>query len=106
MELLHIFFDISLILFDFLSISQYNIMEILNKGGIKLSTLCERLKEKREKLGLTQSEVAKKLGITQSTYAGYETEKSSPDLKMIAKIADIYDTTVDYLIGRISYNQI
>lgn len=64
--------------------------------------LCDRLKERRTKLNLTQKEVAEKLKISQSTYAGYESGKSQPGLDMLIKIADIYDTSLEYLSGRVS----
>jgi len=64
------------------------------------SMLSERLKEKREKTGLTQDAIAKILKISQSTYAGYETGKSQPDINTLSKIADILETSLDYLAGR------
>lgn len=62
--------------------------------------LCERLLQKRKKAGFTQNEIASRLQITQSTYAGYETGKSKPSIDMLTKIADLYDTSIDYLVGR------
>lgn len=64
------------------------------------SVMSERLKEKREKAGLTQQEVADKLKITQPTYAGYETGRRQPDIETLSKIADIFETSLDYLAGR------
>lgn len=76
-------------------------MVILNKGDKNMkSILSERLKEKRRKIGLTQEEIAQKLKISQSTYAGYETGKSQPDVETLSKIADILETSLDYLAGR------
>lgn len=65
-----------------------------------MSVLSERLKTKRKQLEMTQQNIAGKLGITQSTYAYYETGKNEPDLETLRKIADIFDTTIDYLAGR------
>lgn len=62
--------------------------------------LCERLKQERKKANLTQNEVAQILKISQSTYAGYETGKSEPNIEIITKIADVFKTSIDYLTGR------
>ena len=64
----------------------------------------QRLKEERERAGLTQKQVADSLGIILSTYQGYEalgTRHREPDLEMVAKIANVLNTTADYLIGRV-----
>ena len=62
--------------------------------------LCKRLKEKRSAAKLTQADIAKVLGVTQSTYSYYESGRNEPDIKTLAKIADIFETSIDYLIGR------
>ena len=59
-----------------------------------------RLKEIRTNKGLTQTEVANNLKISQQAYANYETGKRQPDQEMLAKIADYFDVSVDYLLGR------
>lgn len=64
------------------------------------SILAERLKEKRAKKKFTQKDVAELLGISQSTYAYYESGRNEPDLETLKKIADIYETSLDYLAGR------
>jgi len=63
----------------------------------------KRLKEERECAKLTQKDMAQMLGIILSTYQGYEslgTRHREPDLEMIVKIADVLNTTTDYLLGR------
>ena len=60
-----------------------------------------RLKKIRTNKGLTQTEVANNLKISQQAYANYETGKRQPDQEMLAKIADYFDVSVDYLLGRI-----
>lgn len=59
-----------------------------------------RLKKIRTNKGLTQTEVANNLKISQQAYANYETGKRQPDQEMLAKIADYFDVSVDYLLGR------
>jgi len=61
----------------------------------------KRIKEERERLGLTQKQLAESLGILLSTYQGYEacgTRHREPDLEMAGKIAIALGTTIDYLV--------
>ncbi|WHH58275.1 helix-turn-helix transcriptional regulator [Petroclostridium sp. X23] len=60
----------------------------------------KRLKELRLELNLTQSEFAEKINSTRSTIAGYETERKEPDYSTLQSIAEFFDVSVDYLIGR------
>jgi Predicted transcriptional regulators len=74
-----------------------------SKGGLKMiSAVPERLKEKRIKSNLTQKAVAEELKISQSTYAGYETGKRQPDIETLLKLANLFETSTDYLLGRYS----
>ncbi len=57
-----------------------------------------KLRELRGKK--TQSEIAKNLGITQRTYSNYESGNRQPDQITLIKIADYFDVTIDYLLGR------
>ncbi len=58
------------------------------------------LKKLRLDFGFTQSEIANKLGISQQAYANYESGKRQPDQNTLIKIADIFDVSTDYLLGR------
>ncbi len=59
-----------------------------------------RLKDLREDNDLKQVEVAEYLNIKQNTYSQYENEKREIPISLLWKLADYYDTSVDYLIGR------
>lgn len=59
-----------------------------------------RLKTLREMKKLNQKEVADTVGIPHSTYNYYESGKRQPTISVIAKLADFYRVTADYLIGR------
>lgn len=48
----------------------------------------------------TQVEVADKLGLAKMTYHNYEVERNEPNIKTLIKIADFYNVTLDYLVGR------
>lgn len=62
--------------------------------------LTKRLKELRTKENLTQGELAEKINVPLTTYANWEQGKRIPDYNILSKLADIYDCSVDYLIGR------
>ena len=49
---------------------------------------------------MTQEEVAKLLNVTTQTYQNYELNKREPNIETLIKLANIFDTTIDYLIGR------
>ncbi len=48
----------------------------------------------------TQREVAQRLGISQPSYIRYENGSAEPTLENLVKIADLYDVSVDFLLGR------
>lgn len=58
-----------------------------------------RMRKARERWGLSQIEAANKLGISSAVLSNYERNKREPDVKMLKKIAEIYDISVDYLLG-------
>ncbi|WP_374019052.1 helix-turn-helix transcriptional regulator [Paenibacillus thiaminolyticus] len=62
--------------------------------------LSERLTHKRLEKKLTHQNMADKLGITRQAYGNYESGKRDLDTETLSKIADILDTTTDYLLGR------
>lgn len=59
-----------------------------------------RLKELREKAGLSQSALAKRLGFAQSTIGMWESGKNKPEFDTLTQIADFFRVSVDYLLGR------
>lgn len=59
-----------------------------------------QIKEARLRAGLTQKELAARLGISYATLSGYESNDHDPKSDTLERIADICNTTVDYLIGR------
>ena len=60
--------------------------------------LAERLKAQREKLGLSQGDVAEKLHITRQTVSRWETGKGPPDLENLVLLSEVYQVTVDELL--------
>ena len=59
-----------------------------------------RLKLLREEKGLSQREIAKKLHIPPTTYGGYENNKREPNSEMLITLADFFNCSIDYLLGR------
>ncbi|ANE46400.1 XRE family transcriptional regulator [Paenibacillus swuensis] len=54
----------------------------------------------RERRGLTQEELSNRLGISRAALSHYETNRREPDYETLTKIADLFDVSIDYLIGR------
>lgn len=60
----------------------------------------KKIKELREIKQITQEELAKYLGVAPQTVYKYEKEINEPDLKTTSKIAEYFNVTTDYLLGR------
>lgn len=65
-----------------------------------------KLTELRNKKGMTQVQAAKKLKMPRSTYSNYELDKREPDFGTAEKIANLFDITVDELLGRESKERV
>ena len=62
--------------------------------------ILDRLCDIREDNNLTQSEVAKILKISQSQYSLYETGERSIPIEKLIILADFFEVSIDYLVGR------
>lgn len=60
--------------------------------------LGERLRRLREQKKMTQNDVAKYLGITRPAYTQYENDVRKPDPDTLAKLADLFSVSIDYLV--------
>ncbi|MEF7494737.1 helix-turn-helix transcriptional regulator [Lysinibacillus sphaericus] len=63
-------------------------------------TLSERLVSLRESKGLTQVDVSDKLGIKRARYNAWEQGLSQPNIEMLKSIAELYNISTDYLVGK------
>ena len=63
-----------------------------------MSHFANSLKQLRIERGLTQSALAKELHVTQNAVFNWENEKREPNLDMIRKIAEYFNTSLVYLI--------
>lgn len=59
-----------------------------------------RLRELRTQKGLSQPKLAEHIGTVRSTICQYEKGTREPDIATIIKLADFFDVSVDYLLGR------
>lgn len=68
-------------------------------GDIELQVFADRLKELRNKLGLTQAQFVEELGITASALSAYEKNTKNPSIIVAKKIAEKYNVSLDWLCG-------
>jgi len=62
--------------------------------------LSKRLRECRKERGLSQREVAIFCDITEKAYQNYELMTREPKLEILIRIADYFEVSLDYLVGR------
>ena len=60
----------------------------------------QRLRDLREDSDLTQKEIAEILGMSQTGYSKYETGENDIPTAILIKLADYYNTSTDYHLGR------
>ena len=61
--------------------------------------LQQRLRSRREARGLRNAQVARTLGISTAHVSDMESGKSKPSLELLARLAELYATSTDYLLG-------
>lgn len=62
-------------------------------------SLGQRLKSLRKQRKMSQAEVGAAIGLTQTAYGRYETGERDPDTDTLAKIAQLFGVSIDYLMG-------
>ncbi|WP_248927117.1 helix-turn-helix domain-containing protein [Paenibacillus hamazuiensis] len=62
----------------------------------------ERIAQLREKYSMTQEDLSGKLGITRASLSHYENNRREPDYGTMLKIADLFNVSIDYLVGRVN----
>ncbi len=66
----------------------------------EMSDLSETLKTLRKENGLLQGHIADEIGISKAAYSTYEIGTREPNIKTLIRLANYYNVTVDYLIGK------
>lgn len=59
-----------------------------------------RIRDLREDNDMNQTQVAKILGMSQTGYSKYETGENDLPTSVLIKLADLYNTSIDYLLNR------
>ena len=79
-----------------------------SKGDIAVYNykIGDKIKELRQGRNLTQSILAQRLGVTKSVVSGYENSTTYPSFDVLLGIADIFNVTTDYLLGKEKTRQI
>ena len=91
--------------FDYLlGISNHN--SYIGDKKINLTLLCKRLLELRKEYNLSQTDLGQKVGFPQTTYSYYENGKSIPTTFKLCYIAQFYNISFDYLVGRTNTKEI
>lgn len=72
--------------------------------SVRSRKLRKRLEDLRTKKKFTQTVVAEKIGITRPSYNHLETGVNNPSIKTLWDLADLYDRSIDYIVGRSDYS--
>ena len=59
----------------------------------------QRIRDLREDSDMNQTKVAEYLGMSQTGYSKYETGENDIPTQILIKLAKLYNTSVDYLLG-------
>ena len=59
-----------------------------------------RIRDLREDKDMTQTQVAKLLGMSQTGYSKYETGENDIPTTVLIKLAELHNTSIDYLLGQ------
>jgi len=63
-------------------------------------TLNENIKKLRTVRGLNQVAFAKAMGVSKQCVSNWENDNVMPSIEMLVKIADFFNVTTDYVLGR------
>lgn len=69
-------------------------------GVIDMINLATRLIELKEKNNVLQKDIAKSVGLSLRSYQRYEYGERNPTSDILIKLADYFDVSLDYLVGR------
>lgn len=65
-----------------------------------MTNFVDRLRTIRKDKGVTQKQVAQAIGTTEQNYQRYERGSQQPTLPVLLALADYFDVSLDYLVGR------
>lgn len=59
----------------------------------------EKIRQRREQLGISQAELARRIGVTQGSIGNYESGVSNPKMELLPKLFDALNTDANFLFG-------
>ena len=68
-----------------------------------MKIFADRLLELRREKGISQAKLAKELGVSFAVVCYWETDRSEPTAPNIVKIAEFFNVSTDFLLGRADY---
>lgn len=68
-----------------------------------MSTFGSRLRSLRSQRGLTQKDFSKLLQLSESAIGMYERDQREPSLELVRRMADFFEVSIDYILGRDHY---
>ncbi|GET71246.1 MULTISPECIES: helix-turn-helix domain-containing protein [Streptococcus] len=71
-----------------------------------MSIFSDKLTKYRKEQGFTQQEIADKIGINRGSYSNWENGKREPTLENVVKLAKLFKTTTDELLGQTIYQRV
>ena len=69
-----------------------------------MATFGNILEELRKDRKMTQKELSEVIYVNTGTISNYENDRYLPDIEKLIMLADYFNVTIDYLLGRASYN--
>jgi transcriptional regulator with XRE-family HTH domain len=81
-------------------LTEYRRIHLLESGDFLERTFPERFKALREQFGYTQDTLGKRINVTAATINRYEKGLRKPDPDMLCLLTDLFETSVDDLLGR------
>ena len=69
---------------------------MLNRGD----DMYQKIRDLREDKDLNQTQIARMLGMSQTGYSKYETGENDIPTRVLIELANIYGTSIDYLLGQ------
>lgn len=69
-----------------------------------MATFGNILEELHKDRKMTQKELSEVIYVTTGTISNYENDRYLPDIEKLIMLADYFNVTIDYLLGRASYN--
>ena len=62
--------------------------------------MLRKLKQLRQEYGISQQRLADAIGVSQPSINKYENHNIEPDIEILKRIADYFDTSIDFLVER------